>query len=135
MRRDIRNVRCQAGFSYLEVVLATALVALALVPALEALEIGIRGGGIHELEVTRHYHVLGKMEEVLAQPFVDLEAEAAASGNGPTAYSDASGSPDRREVFLLGYDADGVGGPDPGILLVRVRIDDTEHVLETLTTP
>jgi hypothetical protein len=127
--------RRRAGFSYVEVLVATALLALVLVPALEALEVGIRGGGVHEIEVTRHYHLLAKMEEVLAESFFALEAEALAAGTNPSAYSDAPGSPERRLVYLSGYDADGVGGDDPGILQVRAEIEETQHVLETLTTP
>ncbi len=127
--------RRRAGFSYVEVLLATALLALALVPALEALEIGVRGGGVHEAEVGRHYRALGAMEEVLAQPFADLQAEAIAAAGAPTTYSDPPGTPDRRLVYLSGYDADGDSVDDPGLLRVRVEIEATAHVLETLTTP
>jgi hypothetical protein len=118
-----------------EVLLATALLALALVPALEALEIGVRGGGVNEAEVALHYRALGALEEVLAQPFSDLEAEAIAAGGAASAYSDPSGTPNRRLVYLSGYDADGDSAPDPGLLRVRVEIEATAHVLETLTTP
>jgi hypothetical protein len=73
---------------------------------------------------------------VLAEPFLALEVEAAASAGNPSAvYSDAAASPDRRLVTLSGYDGDAAGGPDPGILHVRVEIEATDHVLETLTTP
>ncbi len=141
MRARGRAFRRRAGFSYVEVLVATAFVALALVPALEALEIGITGSGIHETELTRHYRLVAKLEEVLARPFAELEAEEQASGGAPTSYSDPSG-PDRRLVYLSGYDgddADGDGDPstgaDPDLLQVRVEIEATSHVLETLTTP
>jgi len=124
-----------AGFSYVEVLVATALLALALVPALEALEIGIRGGGVNEAEVALHYRALGAMEEVLAQPFGDLQAEAIAAAGAASAYSDPPGTEDRRLVYVTGYDADGDSTPDPGLLRVRVEIEATAHVLETLTTP
>jgi len=127
--------RRRAGFSYVEVLLATALLALALVPALEALEIGVRGGGVHEAEAARHYRALGALEEVLAQPFSDLVAEAIAAGGAASAYSDPPGTPDRRLVTLSGYDADGDSVDDPGLLRVRVEIEATAHVLETLTAP
>jgi hypothetical protein len=141
VRARVRAFRRLAAFSYVEVLVATALVALALVPALEALEIGITGSGIHESELTRHYHLVAKLEEVLARPFAELEAEEQAAGGAHTSYSDASG-PDRRLVYLSGHDgddADGDGdtstGMDPGLLRVRVEIEATAHVLETLTTP
>jgi hypothetical protein len=129
-----RNRRL-AGFSYVEVLLATALLALALVPALEALEIGIRGGGVHEAELGLHYRARGALEAVLVQPFYELQAEAVAAGGAPSAYSDPPGTPDRRVVTLSGYDADGDTSPDAGLLHVRVEIEATAHVLETLTTP
>jgi hypothetical protein len=130
----LRGRRC-AGFSYIEVLVATALLALALVPALEALEIGVRGGGVHEAEVALHYRALGALEELLAQPFSELQAEAIAAAGAASAYSDPPGTQDRRVVTLLDYDADGDSVPDPGLLRVRVEIEATAHVLETLTTP
>jgi hypothetical protein len=129
------RTRRLAGFSYAEVLLATALLALALVPALEALEIGVRGGGVHEVELALHYRARGALEEVLAQPFFDLATEAILAGGAPSAYSDPPGTPDRRLVYLSAYDADGDTTPDPGLLRVRVEIEATAHVLETLTTP
>jgi type II secretory pathway pseudopilin PulG len=124
-----------AGFSYVEVLVATALLALALVPALEALEIGVRGGGVHEAELALHYRALAALEEVLAQPFGDLQAEATAAAGAASAYSDPPGTVDRRLVYLSGHDADGDSVDDPGLLRVRVEIEATAHVLETLTTP
>jgi hypothetical protein len=124
-----------------EVLVATVIVAVSLVPALEALQIGILGADVHESRVTLHYHLAGKLEEVLARPFADLAVEAVAAAGSPTAYSDAAGAPDRRLVYLAGYDgddADGDGDPftgaDPGLLWVRVEIESTPYVLETLTS-
>ena len=136
-----RADRFRSGLSQVEVLVATLLVALALVPALEALQTGILGGAVHESLATRAPHLAGKLEELLAQPFAALKAEALASGGSASSYSDAGGTPDRRLVFLSGYDADdadGDGDPttgaDSGLLWVRVEIEATSHVLETLTT-
>ncbi len=133
--------RPRSGLSQLEVLVATLLVAMSLVPALEALQTGVMAGGIHESQTTSHYHLAAMLEEVLAQPFADLEAEALAAAGAPTAYSVAVAAPDRRLVFLSGYDgddADADGDPftgvDPGLLWVRVEIEATEHALETLTS-
>jgi len=128
------RARRRGGFSYVEVLVATTLLALVLVPALEALEIGVRGAAVHENHAVLHYHAVAKLEEVLAQPFVDLALEEQAAGGGASAYSDAPGSPNRRLVFLLGYDGNGDSVPDPGLLLVRVEIESTAHVLRTLTS-
>ena len=133
--------RLRGGFSYVEVLLATLLVAMSLVPALEALQTGILGGGVHESQTLLHYHLTSKLEEVLAQPLPDLEAEALASGGAPTSYSDPAGSANRRLVYLSEYDgddADGDGDPftgaDAGLVWLRVEIEATPHALETLTS-
>jgi len=134
--------RRRAGFSYIEVLVATLVVALLLVPALEALESGIRGVGIAETESRQHHHLRGKLEEVLAESLTALELEAMASAGAPSAYSDAAGAPDRRLVYLWSYDgddADGDGDPltggDPGLVLVAVEIAETTHQLATLAGP
>ena len=124
--------RRQAGFSYVEVLVATVLVAVALIPALEALEIGVTGGAVHETELVRHYHLVARLEEVLARPIAELEAQEQAAAGGPSVYSDVAGSADRRLVHLSTFDADGDSNPDPGIIRVRVHIEATEHALETL---
>ena len=129
------RARRTGGFSYVEVLIATVLITLALVPALESLELGIRGSEIHEAELVRHHHLVARLEEVLAQPWSDLENEEQAAGGAASAYSDPPGTPDRRLVFLTGFDADGDTQPDPGILHVRAEIEATDHVLETLTSP
>ncbi len=136
--------RRAAGFSYVEVLIATVLVAVALAPAIEALVVGIQGAGIHAALTEEHYHVVGRLEEVLAEPFDDLDAEALAVGDPalPTAYSDAGGTPRRRLVFLARYDADDADsdgdpftGGDYGLLWVEVEVENTGRTLATLTTP
>jgi hypothetical protein len=80
------------------------------------------------------------MEEVLARSFAELAAEEVAAGGAPSAYSDGAGAPDRRLVLLSRYDGDNADGDDDpftgkdaGLLWVRVEIEGTDHVLETLT--
>ena len=133
--------RRRCGLSQLEVLVATFLVAVSLVPALEALQTGVLAGGIHESQTILHHHLAAMLEEVLAQPFADLEAEALAAGGAPTVYSDAVAAPDRRLVFLSGYDgddadadADPFTGVDPGLLWLRVEIEATAHALASLTS-
>ena len=90
------NKRCMTGFSYVEVLVATVLIAIALVPAIEALAPGVQGAGIHRSQAGRHYHLAGKLEEVLAQPFnaLDDEAQTVSDPSVATVYSDAGGSTD-----------------------------------------
>jgi type II secretory pathway pseudopilin PulG len=140
------HLRKMTGFSYTEVLIATALIAVALVPALEALQPGIQGNGIHQNDTENHYLLQAKLEQVLAQPFTDLEAAAQAAGDSttPTSYSDsvntAQGRTVSRQVFLSSYDGDNADtdgdpftGTDDDLLWVRVGIQDTEQAIEALT--
>lgn len=149
----------QVGFSYVEVMVATFILAIALVPALQSLQSGIQGVAIHESIATDHYQLVGKMEEVLAEPFANLLIAAATAANKTTltGYSDTAGNPQRRLVFLSFYDAansdgdadpftiadantDGDSNPytgtdvDINLLWVRVEIENTIQSLETLTS-
>ena len=88
--------------------IATALIAIALIPALDALYTGALGGAVLRSSSDEHYAVLAMMEEVLAEPYATLTSAAAAAGGPsiPSSYSDVSGSQDRRLVFVALYDGD-----------------------------
>jgi type II secretory pathway pseudopilin PulG len=126
------------GFSYVEVLVAVGLLALCVVPTMEALQTGVLGAAVHQSETADHYAVAGRLEEVLAEPFASLDAAATAAG-GPTNPSSYSASP--LLVYLARYDgdnADGDGNPftggDDGLLWVRVAVENGGAALETLTT-
>jgi hypothetical protein len=134
-----------SGFSYVEVLVATTLIVLALVPALDALIPGISGSDIHESLAEDHYRLAGRLEQVLVEPFHDLQTEAIAAGNPstPTAYSDvytyADGRQITRDVFLSRYDGDNADadndpftGTDDGLLWVRIAIAGTGMSIESL---
>ena len=131
------------GFSYVEVMVAMLLVVTALLPALDSL-FGAMGAARHRATVTEeHYHVFGKLEEMLAQPFWELDAEAVAVADStvPTSYSEAPGTFRRRLVYLARYDGDNFDGDeqpltggDPGLLWIRVEIENGRS-LETVTIP
>lgn len=147
----------QYGVSYVEVLVATVLLAIVLVPAIQALHTGMLGAEIHASSVNEHYAALTRMEEVLAEPQSVLVAAAGIAGDEdtPTGYSDADGSPDRRIVYIALYDAEDADGdgdvftvPDPnidgdndpytgyvGVLWVRVEIEGSVTWFETLTAP
>lgn len=134
-----------AGFAYIEVLIATLLIVVTLLPAIEALYPAVAGAGIHGSHVEDHYQLTGRMEELLAEPFADLDAAATAAGNetAPTTYSDtvthADGRQITRNVFLSRYDADNADtdndpftGTEDDLLWIRVEIAGRADGLETL---
>ena len=64
-------MKAQRGFSYVEILLSVVLLAVLLVPALEALQSAIAGNANAAL-VGRHLALQDKMERVLSRPFADL---------------------------------------------------------------
>jgi len=131
------------GFSYVEVLVASLLLAVALLPALDALRTA--GQSIPHLEggVIENFHLLAKMEEVLSKPFHELDQHAQALGGigTPSAYSDVAGADMRRMVYLSRYDGDNADmdddaftGGDPGLVIVRVEIEGTSQRLESLVS-
>lgn len=141
------QARSMAGLTYVEVLVATLLIVTALVPAMEALQPGIAGAGIHRTLAEDHYQLVGRLEAILAEPFPDLDDAATASGDPtvPTAYSDVLSYPDGRQitrnVFLSRYDADNADadddpftGTDPDLLWVRVEISQSSLSVEALAS-
>jgi len=131
----------QRGWSYVEVLVATVLLALALAPALEAMQTALLGAAIHEEHAIHQQRMSARMEQLLTQPFSDLDAAAAAAGSEavPTSYSDSAGTKGRRLVFVSRYDGDNEDGDDKpftgtdaGLLWLKVEIENTVIALETL---
>lgn len=131
-----------AGFSYTEMLVATFLIAMVLTPTIESLSSGIQSSNLHVTRAADYYLLTGRLEEVLAISFEELEQLADAAG-GPTAivtaYSDTAGTPGRRVVHLARYDGDNADadndpftGADEGLLWVQVQLEDTSVVLHTL---
>ena len=143
LRARIKPQR-QTGYAYVEILIATILIAVSMVPIMDALRNASVGTGIYESYSAQHYSLLAKMEEVLAEPYGSLDAEAVAvsSSTTQTAYSDPVSTPDRRLVYLAAYDIDNADGDnepfltgtDPGVLWVRVEIEGTALSTESLTT-
>lgn len=137
------NCKNQSGISYIEVLIATVIIAVALVPMLEGLQPGLQGSEIHRNQAQIHFTLKGKMEEVLAQPFNDLDDEAIAAGSStnPTAYSDLAALVPH-EVFLSHWDADnadadndGFTGTEDDMIWVRVTTTDGRHDFQSLVSP
>ena len=136
-----------AGLSYVEVLIATVLIAIVLVPAMDALVPAVVGSGIHETYTEDHYQLNALLEEVLAEPLTDLDAAATIAGNPTTAtsYSDVytygDGRQISRNVFLSRYDGDNADsdnnpftGIDEGLIWVRVEIANTTLSMQSLSS-
>ena len=136
-----------AGFSYVEVLVATVLIAIVLVPAMESLLPGVAGSGIHETFAEDHYQLTGRLEEILAEPYGDLDAAGIVAGNEttPTTYTDVfiytNGRQITRNIFISRYDGDNADadnnpftGTDDGLLWVSATIVGSALRLETLTS-
>lgn len=139
--------RQMTGFSYVEVLVAVSLIVIALVPALDALIPGMAGSGIHETTAEDYYQLSGKLEQVLVEPFGQLNSAAVAAGSPttPTSYSDvftyAGGRQITRNVFLSRYDGDNADadddpftGTDDGLLWIRVTIAGSGASIESLVS-
>lgn len=124
--------------------MATAIMLAALSPALEALSTSSHSASIQSSETELRFQLQEKLESVLAEGYARLDREALSLGGPATVsavYSDAVGAPNRRRVYLSRYDADnadGDGDPftgvDVGLVWVRVDVERTRYVLETLVT-
>ncbi len=132
--------RREAGLSYVEVLVATLLIAIALVPMLDAFGPGLQGAQIHRQQAEAHFALAGKLEQVLSESFVDLDAAATAAGDYklPTSYSDPAAAVPH-DVFIWRYDVDDVDGDNDAftggeddILWVRVATADGSVDLQTL---
>ena len=140
MHRSLSTHYCkQLGFFYAEVLLSVILLAILLVPALQALNTGILNNS--SSLPARQLSLQSKMEEVLAQPFRDLYAETYLTGGNTSTsvsinFSDVSGASSRRVVVLYRYDAvtNAISSNDTGLLYVSVyyEADGSRSALNTL---
>ncbi len=103
----------QVGVSYAEALVAVAVLAIALVPALDSLQTVFTGAAVHEQFRGRQQQIANRMEMLAAEPFSSLDQAAQAAGNETVAssHSDPVG-PDRVLVFLSRYDGDNADGDD-----------------------
>jgi prepilin-type N-terminal cleavage/methylation domain-containing protein len=132
----------QHGLTLVEVLVTMVLLGIVLVPAIRALQTGVTGANVHSDLASNQFLLTSRMEEVLAEPFGDLESAAIAAGGPLTAssYSDAAGPPGRLLVYLAAYDGDNADadddpftGADPDLMWIRVEVEGTVHTLQTIT--
>ena len=133
--------RRQHGLTLVEVLVTVALLAVLLVPVINALTTSSQGAEVHRELASNHFRLTSRLEELLAEPFADLEAAATAAGSPQTAttYSETAGVPGRIVVYLAACDGDNADGdddlftgPDDGILWIRVAVENTVHDLQTI---
>ncbi len=134
--------RFQKGLTLVEVLVTVGLLAVLLIPAINALHIGAAGADVHADIASGHYQMTSRVEELLAEPFSDLSDAAIAAGSSttPSSYSDPAGPPGRLLVYLSLYDGDNADtddnpftGTDDGLLWMRIDIEDSVHTLQTIT--
>ncbi|MDJ0911356.1 MAG: prepilin-type N-terminal cleavage/methylation domain-containing protein [Woeseiaceae bacterium] len=131
----------QSGLTLVEVLVTIVLLAIVLVPAMNALYTGVAGTEVHSNVATSHYRLTSRLEELLTEPFSDL-SDAAVAADGPaspTTYSDAAGPADRLLVYLSLYDGDNADadddtftGTDADLLWIRVEIEGSALAVETV---
>jgi len=137
--------RRESGISYIEILIATVLILITLLPMMDAMRGATMSTAAHEEFAIRNAHLRAKMEEVLGEPFARLEAAASAAEQGgrsfdqPSLYTDAPGATDRRVVYLSYFDGDNADndgdpftGVDPGLMWVRTEIEGTRLAVESL---
>ncbi len=131
----------QSGLTLVEVLVTIVLLAIVLIPAMNALQTGVVGTEVHNNVAASQYRLTSRLEELLVEPFDDLSAAALAAGapTTPTTYSDAEGPADRLLVYLSPYDGDNADadddpftGVDNDILWIRVEIDGSVYALQTV---
>jgi hypothetical protein len=130
------------GALYAEALVAVAILALAMVPATNAIHAALQSSQQFVTNTTDHFSVMGRMAELSAEPYASLDAAATTAGSWKvaTSYSDGSG-PSRRLVYLSLYDIDNADGDDnpftgtePDVIWIRVEIEGSIRGLETLIT-
>ncbi|MFW2403865.1 MAG: type IV pilus modification PilV family protein [Gammaproteobacteria bacterium] len=138
-RPSIRHVR-QAGLTYVETLVATLILLIGLIPAMDALRSAVSGTATNEGYVADQYRLVGRFEEVLAEPFGNLDA-AAGPDTTPSAYSEPGGTPGRLVIYIARYDGDNADadgdpftGADDDLLWVRAEIENTPQYVETVVS-
>ncbi len=130
-----------AGYAYIEVLIAVVLVATSLAPMMESLAQAIRVQTQQADQRQALHFTTSLMEQTLSTTFARLDAEAVLVGDAttPTAFSDAAGAPQQRNVYLARYDIDNADaddnpltGGDPGLLWIRVASADGRYDFQNL---
>lgn len=141
-RRRSRPRPPARGINYVEVMLATLLLAVCLLPALNSVSNAISSNGVSPgMTRTTILCVKSRLEIVSADPYSALLNAATAAGSIATAsaYSVGAIAPcPALQVYLARFDADNPSSPypgsDTGLILIKITAPDNAFVLSTLVT-
>ena len=139
--KSLPNIfRHELGITYLEILIAITLIAIALGPMMNSLQSGLQGTALHKTKVEVLHVLTGHLVQVLAEPFDDLDAAATAAGShtNKTTYSDeAAAIP--YNVYLWRYDADNADGDgdwftggEEDLLWIKIALPNESESFETL---
>ncbi len=135
------GLRRERGLTLVEVLVSLVLLAILLVPAMQALQTGIAGSAIHGDLTSTQFRLSSRLEEMLAEPFASLADAATAAGSSTvaTTYSEAAGPPGRLLVYLAFYDGDNADtdndpftGGEADIVWIQVEVEGSVHTLQTV---
>ncbi|MFK8030339.1 MAG: hypothetical protein AB8G18_08860 [Gammaproteobacteria bacterium] len=128
----------QAGLSYLEVLIAAAVIAVSAFPVSTALKHAMNSADHSQQSTVRHFQLLEKMEEVLSYPYSDLVLQSGTVFR-PGDWSDDAGVADQRLVYIVPADGDNADldndlltGVDNDFLLIRVEYANQNGRLEAI---
>ncbi len=98
----------ERGFTYVEMMIATAILAVALIPVMQSLQIAGDAGTLAGTAIDRQLSVQSGIDSVLAEDFDTLLAAATAANSAgiATSFSDPVAAEPRRLVYISFYDAD-----------------------------
>ena len=134
-----------AGFSYVEVLIASMLVAVCLAPALQSLQTGVMASSVLNDSAGTGLSLRGKLEEVLGRPYavLDFAANRAASSAtvavssprnaaNPGVDPGAGYSDSNYLVYIYRFDGSALSASDTGLL--RVQVVDRSNPASVLDT-
>jgi len=131
----------QAGYAYIEALIAVLLVATSLTPMMDSFT-QLVSVQTRQAELNRLIDDSQTLLETVAnEDYAILDTQALAAGGpaAPSSYSDSATITNRRLVFLSRYDIDnadgdndGLTGVDPGLLWIRLQTEGTSIDLQTL---
>lgn len=135
--------RRQIGATYIEVLIASVLIVVSLVPMTNALRGAVDNADAFEAAAVEQLQMTAMLESLLAEPFSSLGAAATEAGSKDvvSSYSDDLGTTPRRLVYLSLYDGDNADsdddpftGGDDGLMWIRVEVEGTQLSIESLVS-
>lgn len=114
-----------SGFSYMEVMLAASILAVALVPIMRSAADLQNQAAAKQQDIESFWALQALSETVQAESFDDLISVAAVANGAstPTSYSDAAGSPQRRLIYIYAYDWNNSDADDDPLTIADPNLD------------